>query len=132
MMRGSGAIGAFIIVVLFAAAGIAYFAWSGTLHPIAPPIGGQRDAEGCLTPAGYAFDEEVGACIRAFEMTDDIKKAAGIAVQSVGKGHALTVVSFNSYEEPGAYDIMFERGAERATSTVYIRAWQVVRKPVSN
>lgn len=89
-----------------------------------PPIGGQRDAHGCLGPAGYAFDNEVGACIRAFEMTPDIKRAAGLAVKQVGQGYALTVVSFNSYEEVGAYDIVLERGLERTKETVYIRNWR--------
>ncbi len=92
-------------------------------------IGGQRDAHGCLTPAGFAYDEEVGACIRAFEMTPGIKKAAQIAVAKTGPGYALTVVSFNSYEEAGAYDIMLERGVERAKQTVYIRNWEVTEKP---
>lgn len=92
-------------------------------------IGGSRDVNGCLTPAGYAFDEEVGACIRAFDMTPDIKAAAGLAVKSIGRAYALTVVSFNSYEEVGAYDIMFEKGEEREKTTVYIRGGKVVTKP---
>lgn len=90
------------------------------------PIGGERDSHGCLNPAGYAFDDEVGACIRAFEMTSDIKNAAEIAVKKVGRSYALTVVSFNSYEEVGAYDITLEQGAERKRETVYIKNWQAV------
>ena len=89
------------------------------------PIGGERSAEGCLGPAGYSFDETVGACTRSFELTPDIRRAAQIAVDSVGRGYALTVVSFNSYEEPGAYDITLERGTERTRETVTIRNWQV-------
>ena len=96
--------------------------WGNSREPI---IGGDRDAGGCLVGAGYAFDETVGACIRAFELTPDIKQAAQIAVAAVGRGYALTVVSFNSYEEPGAYDIMLERGTERTQQTVTVRNWQV-------
>lgn len=88
-------------------------------------IGGERDSYGCLGPAGYAFDDEVGACIRAFEMTPDIKRASKIAVEKVGKGYALTVVSFNSYEEAGSYDITLEKGTEREQEIVYIKNWQV-------
>lgn len=89
------------------------------------PIGGQRDERGCLGPAGYAYDEEVGACIRAFEMTPDIKRAAAIAVAKIGRSYALTVVSFNSYEEVGAYDITLEQGIDRTRVIVYIKNWQV-------
>lgn len=88
-------------------------------------IGGDRDAHGCLVAAGYTFDETVGACIRAFEMTPDIKNAAALAVSHVGKSYALTVVSFNSYEEVGAYDIMLEKGVERTPVTVIIKNWKV-------
>ena len=90
------------------------------------PIGGDRDEHGCLVAAGYAFDEEVGACIRAFEMTSDIKQAAARAVEHAGSGYALTVASFNSYEEAGSYDIMLERGEERTKETIYIRQGNIV------
>jgi hypothetical protein len=90
------------------------------------PIGGDRDKEGCLVAGGYSFDEEVGACTRSFELTPDIREAARIAVESVGRGYTLTVASFNSYEEQGAYDIFLERGEERERETVYIRDWEVV------
>lgn len=89
--------------------------------PTGQPIGGEREANGCLGPAGYSFDERVGACTRGWELTDDIAAAAKKAVDLVGAGYALTVVKFNSYEEPGAYDIVLERGEERTTQTVYIR-----------
>lgn len=88
-------------------------------------VGGDRDEYGCLLAAGYAFNGEIGACIRAFELTPDIMQAAQLAVNKVGRGYALTVVSFNSYEEAGSYDIILERGAEREEETVYIRNGEV-------
>jgi hypothetical protein len=114
-----------ILIVLVVVFGLVYFSKNnGNLNENVSPIGGQKDEHGCLNPAGYAYSEDVGACIRAFEMTPDIMRAAKIAVDSVGKSYALTVVSFNSYEEPGAYDIMFERGVDRTKQTVYIKNWQ--------
>lgn len=100
-----------------------WYGWSRTQVPTV--IGGERDAQGCLTAAGYTFDEMVGACTRAFELTPDIRRAAGLAVVSAGRGYALTVASFNSYEDIGAYDITLERGLERTRQTVSIRNWQV-------
>lgn len=119
---------AVILIGVLAFALVAVFLWqrnTGTEMP----IGGDWDAHGCLTSAGYAFDAEIGACIRAFEMTPDIKQAAKMAVEKAGIGYALTVASFNSYEEVGAYDIMLERGVERAKETIYIRNWRVVQTP---
>ncbi len=97
---------------------------------IEPTIGGDRDEQGCLIAAGYIFTEKVGACLRQFEMTPDIEEAARLAVLAVGRSYALTVVSFNAYEEPGAYDIMFERGEERTPNTVHIRGGVVVPEEV--
>jgi len=116
------------VYLLIAVAGAAVLIiWWGSMGEQQPgPIGGERESHGCLTSAGYAYDEEVGACIRAFEMTDDIKAAAALAVEHVGEGYALTVVSFNSYEERGSYDIMLERGEERSKAVVYIRGGEVV------
>jgi hypothetical protein len=110
-----------IVAILLIVTG-AYFYLFQTKPAI---IGGDRDDHGCLIAAGYAFDEEVGACIRAFEMTSDIKQAAHLAVDKVGLGYALTVVSFNSHEEIGSYDITLERGLEREKKTVYIRSGEV-------
>lgn len=31
------------------------------------PIGGQKDANGCITSAGYSWDSEIGSCIRSWE-----------------------------------------------------------------
>lgn len=93
------------------------------------PIGGERDEYGCLIAAGYSFNENIGACVREFEMTSDIEEAARMAVEYAGEGYALTVVSFNSYEEPGAYDIVLERGEGRERETVYIRNDEVIPPP---
>ena len=90
------------------------------------PISGDRDKYGCLIGGGYVYDQNVGACTRDFELTKDIKEAAKLAVEKVGKSYALTVVSFNSYEEVGAYDITLESGLERTKQTIYIRNWKVV------
>lgn len=93
----------------------------------APIVEEKRNEYGCLIAGGYDYSEDVGACIRAFELTPGIMRAAKIAVDYVGRGYALTVVAFNSYEEMGAYDIMFERGLERTKQTIYIKNWEVQR-----
>jgi len=91
-------------------------------------IGGERSEEGCLVAGGYAYNEEIGACVRGFELTPDIARAAKMAVYEIGRGYALTLVSFNSYEEYGAYDLTFEIGREREEKTIYIRNWEITPK----
>ncbi len=114
-----------VVVLLLIVAALGLGVYFLTPRTEAPSIGGDRDAYGCFTPAGYLWNEKVGACLRNFEMTPDIMEAARIAVESIRKSYALTVVSFNSYEESGTYDIFFERGVERERKTVFIRNWQV-------
>jgi hypothetical protein len=116
-----------IIAIILVGAGVwGYFAWQNKYGETPPVIGGDRDSGGCLIAAGYAFNDEVGACIREFEMTPDIKQAAKLAVDYAGREYGLTVISFNSYEESGAYDIFFRSGDNEAGEDIYIRNWEAI------
>ena len=44
-------------------------------------IGGQTDQHGCLVAAGYSWNKSVKACIREWELNENQKKAAKIAVE---------------------------------------------------
>jgi len=39
-------------------------------------VGGDRDEHGCIGSAGYRFSEEIGACIRDWELDDNQGRAA--------------------------------------------------------
>jgi len=119
--KSSSVVTLLIIAVIVVALGVVFF---GKKNP-PPLVGGERDLHGCLVAAGFAFDANVDACTRAFDMTPDITEAAKLAVAHVGGSYALTVASFNSYEEPGAFDIRLERGAERTPITVVIKNGKV-------
>lgn len=54
-------------------------------------IGGQRDENGCLTPAGYSYNETIGACVREFELQGVLREPLKIAVDSLGKQYGLTI-----------------------------------------
>lgn len=45
-------------------------------------VGGQRDDYGCLIPAGYSYNEDIKACVREWELSEDEREAAKIAVQN--------------------------------------------------
>ena len=82
----------FIAVIVLLVVGVLIYFWSGK-EENRQIIGGDRDQYGCLTAAGYSFDTEVEACIRTFEMTPDIKKAAKIAVAEPPK----TIMKFTIF-----------------------------------
>lgn len=66
-------------------------------------LGGEIDEYGCLGPAGYTFNKEVGACLREWEFDDNQKRAAKIAVDYVGAKKGLTVIKIYSSRCPGCY-----------------------------
>lgn len=62
-------------------------------------IGGQTDEHGCLGPAGYSWDEEVGACLRVWEIDGvDARAAATSAVNKIGRSNGLTVLSVKAHD----------------------------------
>ena len=40
---------------------------SSTVPAYKTSVGGQKDANGCITGAGYSWDSEIGSCIRSWE-----------------------------------------------------------------
>ncbi len=68
-------------------------------------IGGQKDDYGCLGPAGFSYDENVGACVRAWELNESTKNAAKIAVDFVGKEYGLTLVEVITLKCPGCFEV---------------------------
>jgi len=56
------------------------------------PIGGERDEYGCLGPAGYSYSEQVMGCIRNWELDDNQKAVAALAIQKAGQTVGMTVI----------------------------------------
>lgn len=73
------------------------------------PIGGDRDENGCLTPAGYSFDKDIGACTRNWELDEHEKEVVRnvLVVQSYS---SFTVVAVEKIEDCNdCYDITLQR-----------------------
>jgi hypothetical protein len=92
-------------------------------------IGGDRTEEGCLTAAGYSYDSAVGACVREWEMTPETTEVAKTAVEQIGEGYALTLVSITVLDAEDSYDLLFERGENRTQEAVFIREGEIVSDP---
>jgi hypothetical protein len=93
------------------------------------PIGGERDEHRCLGPAGYTWNESVGACIREWELDEEEKRAAVIAVEFVGYEYATTitkVVPITGFE--GSFEVLLEQGENRDLSAVVIDNWTATEK----
>ena len=85
-------------------------------------IGGQRDEHGCLGPAGYSWNEEIGACSRQWELDESQVQAAKIAVAKIGQANGLTVVEVLTLKCPGCFDVKFDTNQEQ--TVVQIRDGQ--------
>lgn len=88
-------------------------------------IGGERDGHGCLGPAGYSWDAEVGACIRPWELDESQKEAARIAVDFLGWEYATTVTGVATARCPGCFSVTIEQGEARDRFTVTLSDWTV-------
>lgn len=93
-------------------------------------VGGTRDVNGCLLPAGYAYDEDVQACVRSWELSEQEKVAAKTAVAEVGTGYALTVVQIRTFSGDRNYLVYLERGEERTQEKVYIKHGEVAEPEI--
>lgn len=95
------------------------------------PIGGQRDEHGCLTPAGYSWDEEVGACVRSWELDDNQKQVAKTAVDYVGYEYATTITEVLAKDCDGCFEVKLEQGEDRNMITVEIEDMTAISKTVA-
>lgn len=96
------------------------------VEEIEQPIGGDRDAWGCLGPAGYIYNEEAGACIREWELNLTQRGAAKIAVEHVGWEYATTIIQVQTARCPGCFSVELEKGEGRERRKVTIENYTVI------
>lgn len=88
-----------------------------------PIVGGDRDEHGCLGPAGYGWDEEVGACIRVWELDENKRRAARIAVDYIGQKEGLIVEEVLVARCLGCFTVIFDVWQEKVQ--VNLENWEV-------
>ncbi|MBU0530918.1 MAG: hypothetical protein ABIG32_02055 [Candidatus Uhrbacteria bacterium] len=125
-----------IILIMFVGVMISMFRGPKRVEPVVydtslqeePLIGGQTDDWGCLGPAGYGYDDGVGACIRVWELDEGARRAAAIAVAQVGWSEGLTVVEAEAVQCEGCYEVRLDIGAEfpKDRVTLSLENWEVV------
>lgn len=87
------------------------------------PIGGQKDEHGCLGPAGYSYDSEIGACTRNWELDENQAKAAKIAVDYLGKEG--TIINVDVMRCPGCFNVQMQLH-NGSTINIIIENWKIV------
>ncbi|MBN2101444.1 MAG: hypothetical protein JW716_01070 [Candidatus Aenigmarchaeota archaeon] len=93
-------------------------------------IGGEKDEHGCLVPAGYSWDEDVGACIRGWELDEDQKRAAKAAIEYLDSEKISTITEVAVLRCPGCFDVKLEQGEDRDLLSVKITDWSASGKTV--
>jgi len=86
-------------------------------------IGGQRDANGCLSPAGYSWNESLQYCLREWELDSDQRKAATIATARLS--YPVTVVGVDKVPCEGCFKVHLQRNDNERTFSVGLLNWLV-------
>lgn len=86
-------------------------------------VGGQRDEHGCLGPAGYTWNEDLGACIREWELQDDQREA--VKTISDKLDYEFTVVKVSVAKCPGCFTVELQRNDNREMVEVRLVDWQI-------
>jgi serpin B len=87
------------------------------------PIGGDRDKHGCLGPAGYSWDADLGACIRTWELNSTQRKAAKLAIAPLS--YPVTITGVDILECEGCFIIHLQRNDNQETIETRLKDWQV-------
>lgn len=86
-------------------------------------IGGQRDEHGCLGPAGYTWNEDIGACVREWELDDGQRTAAQIAVAPLSV-KPITVAEVKQMKCPGCYEVVLSNDQKKFS--ININDWKII------
>lgn len=91
-------------------------------------VGGDKDEHGCIGSAGYRFDEEIGACIRDWELDENQKRAAKIGVEAAGLENP-TIIEVLTTQCSGCFTVTLQ--AEKDRLKVKIQDWLVVEQSMT-
>ena len=91
-------------------------------------VGGDKDEHECLGSAGYRFDEEIGACIRDWELDEDQRKAAKIGVEATNLENP-TVIEVLAAQCTGCFTVTLEARNDRLK--VNMEDWLVMKQSMT-
>lgn len=94
------------------------------------PIGGEKDGHGCLIAAGYAYDENIRACTRNWELDESQARAAKIAIGYLDPLKGATIDNVAVARCPGCFvvDVKLHLNSGDKNVLVNIENWEVIEK----
>jgi hypothetical protein len=115
-----------VLLVIVATATAGFFLLTKN-QPNENLIGGQTDEHGCPGAAGYSWNKDVKACIREWELNENQKKAAKIAVEYVNPMKGVTIKSVDVARCPGCFQVNLILGLNSGNKevSVTLENWQV-------
>ena len=90
---------------------------------VAETIGGQRDDHGCLGPAGYSWNEDLGACTRSWELNETQKEAAKIAIAPLS--YYVTVTEVVAGDCNGCFTVKLQRNDNQNQFEIELKNWTI-------
>jgi len=86
-----------------------------------------EDNKKCLGGEGYVYDSEINACIKIWELDEEKKEAAKIAVSEIKDSISTTnVINVDSDECPGCFNVLLE--SENRDLNISLVNWEVIKK----
>ncbi len=107
-----------VFMVLIVIIGILFFA------KINSQVNDERDSKGCLTSAGYSWNDNINACIKEGELDETQREAARIATNYVGFEEGISVTDVIKQDCYGCFEIKFSN-ADSEFKTVLLKNWKV-------
>ncbi len=93
------------------------------------PIGGQRDAYGCLSPAGYTYNETLDVCVREWELNQIDREVIKLILPST-KEYGLTIINVSKDASClGCFRIKLDVLGDPRTIGIY--SWNLINTTLS-
>jgi len=93
------------------------------------PIGGETDEQGCLTPAGYSWNQEIGACVREWEIDEDQAEAAKLVIMPMSY-RPITIAKVDTLKCNGCYDV-YIKGADDQETRMLVRNGRIFHEDIT-
>ena len=87
-------------------------------------IGGARDRFGCLTSAGYSWDDSVGACLREWELNDSQRQAAKFVVAPLS--FPVTIIEVKILGCYNCFNVAYQRNDDQIIIHQELHDWKFV------
>ncbi len=87
-------------------------------------IGGQKDEYGCLTGAGYSWNETIAACVKQWELDESQAKAAQMVVAPMSM-RPIIIEKVDTLRCPGCFVVYVKSGDSEKATPIKVIDWKI-------